>query len=47
MDDIEQIERIIEFGRVHPINNAAQSAYLRAIAETQLLILKELRKNKK
>lgn len=46
MDDIEEIECNIKQGKTCITFNKAQTSYLRAIAKTQLLILKELRKRK-
>ena len=44
MNDIEEIEKIIEKGDDLIVDVLwAQRYYLKAIAETQLLILKELR----
>ena len=44
MDDIEKIELIIKHGDVCVNTKNVQAAYLKSIAETQLLILKELYK---
>ena len=46
MDDIEEVESVISCGDRSSIYNVKQTYYLKAIVETQLLILKELRKMK-
>lgn len=47
MEDIEKIELIIDNGDRSALNNSRQASYLRAIAKTQLLVLKELRELRK